>query len=290
LCKAQGFRLEHLGATIGTVIHGPNLATLLSDDAVQAIRMVMLERKAVFFRGQSLSMEQHINFTKRFGSLEVHPFAGHVDGYPEALRLNHGPGAPGTENIWHSDVTWRARPSLGSVLYCKKTASFGGTTCFADSNAMFLGLPDKLQTDLRGRTAVHDFHSFRIGLLRAGVSPEIVDEMRKRYPIAQHPVVRTHPETGKPTVYVNAAFTRYIDGMQRDESDDLLRKLYAQAVFPEYQCRFHWDEGSVAFWDNRSCQHYATSDYYPLDRVMDRVTIQGDAPFYDVAREASSKL
>mmetsp|Transcript_34759 Transcript_34759/g.84027 ORF Transcript_34759/g.84027 Transcript_34759/m.84027 type:complete len:390 (-) Transcript_34759:57-1226(-) len=278
--RTHGLEFEHLGATIGTVIRGVDLSSDLSPQLVDVLRRALLERKVIFFRGQKLTEEQHKSFCCRFGSLEVHPFAPPLEGHPEILRISHGPASPGTENVWHSDVTWRVAPSMGSVLYCRQKPSFGGDTLFADAAAIYEGLGTKVQQRLEGAVAVHDFHGFRATQLRAGVSIPVVEELRRAYPVAKHPVVRTHPETGKKMLYVNAAFTRYIEGLPREQSDKLLMLLYSQANCPEYQCRFRWEEGSVAFWDNRACLHLATSDYYPQGRVMDRVTIQGDVPFY----------
>jgi len=286
-CAAVGFTLEHLGVTIGTVIHGVDLSARIGADAIEAIRSVLLERKVVFFRKQTLTVEQHKAFTKRFGSLEVHPFSGKLSGHEEVLVIEHGAGSPGTENNWHSDVTWRAAPSLGSVLYCRHSAPFGGDTLFSDANAMFNGLHEDLQRSLLGQYAIHDFSLFRAAQLKSGVSLQTIDELRRSFPIARHPIVRTHPETGKQSLYVNVAFTRYIEGMERKDSDQLLQELYREAAHPEYQCRFRWESGSVAFWDNRQCQHLASSDYYPMERSMHRVTVQGDTPFY---RNSAEKL
>mmetsp|Transcript_54629 Transcript_54629/g.117305 ORF Transcript_54629/g.117305 Transcript_54629/m.117305 type:complete len:390 (+) Transcript_54629:57-1226(+) len=278
--RTHGLEFEHLGTTIGTVIGGVDLSSKLSSELVAVLRRTLLERKVIFFRGQTMSEEQHKDFCRHFGSLEVHPFAPPLDGHPEILRISHGPASPGTENVWHSDVTWRVAPSMGSVLFCRQKPAFGGDTLFADAAAIYEGLGTKVQQRLEGAVAVHDFHNFRATQLRAGVSVPVVEELRRAFPVAKHPVVRTHPETGKKMLYVNAAFTRYIEGLPREQSDKLLMLLYSQANCPEYQCRFRWEEGSVAFWDNRACLHLATSDYYPQGRMMDRVTIQGDVPFY----------
>jgi taurine dioxygenase len=131
---------------------------------------------------------------------------------------------------------------------------------------------------VEGAVAIHDFAHFRALMKKMGKTPEEIEEMNKAYPMVEHPVIRTHPETGRKGIYVNAAFTQHIVGLERSESDALLAHLYAQAAIPEYQCRFRWQENSVAFWDNRACQHYAVSDYWPAVRRMERVTIIGDRP------------
>jgi taurine dioxygenase len=180
----------------------------------------------------------------------------------------------GYENVWHSDVTWRLAPSLGSVLLAREVPPIGGDTLFCDMYAAYEGLGDRVRASLEGLRAVHDF-TRTFGRL---MSAEELEKKREEYPPAEHPVVRTHPETGRKGLYVNAAFTSHIVGMPPDESDRLLERLYAQASVPEYQCRFRWRPHSVAFWDNRAVQHYAVSDYFPSRRLMERVTIVGDTP------------
>jgi taurine dioxygenase len=145
--------------------------------------------------------------------------------------------------------------------------------------AAYDGLPDEVRAKIDGRTAIHDFAHFRLGLRKQGKSEAEIEEFNKKYPPAEHPVVRTHPETGRKGLYVNVAFTQHIVGMDKTESDALLKYLYAQAAIPEYQCRFRWRTNSIAFWDNRACQHYAVSDYWPAVRRMERVTIIGDRPY-----------
>lgn len=194
------------------------------------------------------------------------------------LAITHDKDRPGRENGWHSDVTWRLEPSLGSVLRLIEVPKVGGDTLFADMEAAFEDLPDEVKEKVDGRIAVHDFAHFRKMMKARGASPEDIEKMNEKYPMVEHPVIRTHPDTGRKSIYVNAAFTQYIKDMDKDESDELLEQLYATAGTPEYQCRFRWERNSVAFWDNRSCQHYAASDYWPHRRVAERVTIIGDRP------------
>ena len=144
--------------------------------------------------------------------------------------------------------------------------------------AAYEGLSNDVKAKIEGRTAIHDFAHFRKGLRKQGKSESEIEEYNKKYPPAEHPVVCTHPETGRKGIYVNAAFTQYIVGLERAESDALLQHLYAQTAFPEYQCRFRWGLNSIAFWDNRASQHYAVSDYWPEVRRMERVTIAGCKP------------
>jgi taurine dioxygenase len=197
------------------------------------------------------------------------------------LAITHDVDAPGQENAWHSDVTWRLQPSLGSVLRVVECPVVGGDTLFADMYAAYDGLPQRIKDRVDGRVARHDFANFRERMRRRGASDEKLAEFDRQYPNPEHPVIRTHPETGRRAIYVNIAFTKEIVGLDAAESTELLGVLYRQAAVPEYQVRFHWEPNSMAFWDNRSCQHYAVSDYWPQVRRAERVTIIGDTPYYD---------
>jgi taurine dioxygenase len=270
------FEARPLSPTIGAELIGIDLAAPLSDAAIGEVRRALLEFKVVFFRDQhALTRKQHIAFARRFGELEIHPATPKDQEDREVLRIAHGPDSRGVENNWHSDVTWREKPSLGSILRAIELPEVGGDTLFADMYAAFEGLSPEMQKFVRGLTAVHDIA--RVFARRLNKS---VEELHAQYPPMEHPVVRTHPETGRPLLFVNTGFTSHIKGLSKKESDGLLEYLYAQAAIPEYQCRFRWAPGSLAFWDNRACQHYAASDYYPAVRIMERVTIAGDRPFY----------
>jgi taurine dioxygenase len=264
-----------IGAEIGNI----DLSRPLDSETKQAIRDLLLEWKVIFFRDQNITTEQHLAFSGAFGELEVHPFAPHKKDYPEVLAITHDKDNKGRENTWHSDVTWRVEPSLGSVLRAIEVPSFGGDTLFADMYAAYEGLSDEVKEKIEGKRALHDFAHFRVAMRKRGLSEEQIEEMNRIYPTVEHPIVRTHPETKKKALYVNAAFTQYIVGMDRDQSAALLKHLYAQAAIPEYQCRFRWQKNSIAFWDNRASQHYAVSDYWPAVRRMERVTIIGDRPY-----------
>jgi taurine dioxygenase len=181
-------------------------------------------------------------------------------------------------------VTWRIEPSLGSILRAIEIPPVGGDTLFADMYAAYEGLSDEVKSKVDHAVAVHDFAHFRVAMRKRGMTPEQIEAFNQAYPMVEHPVIRTHPETGRRAIYVNAAFTQHIVGLEKSESDALLAHLYAQAAIPEYQCRFRWEPGSIAFWDNRASQHYAASDYFPQVRRMERVTIAGDKPFFDPTR------
>ncbi|MGB3808946.1 MAG: TauD/TfdA family dioxygenase [Parvibaculum sp.] len=273
------FSLKPLTPTIGVEVHDIDLAKPLDAATLAALRQTLLDWKVVFFRNQNITTEQHLAFARNFGDLEVHPFAPFKADYPEVLAITHDKDNPGKENFWHSDVTWREAPSLGSVLRAIEVPPVGGDTLFSDMYAAYENLSDEVKAKIEGKVAIHDFAHFRTAMRKRGKSEAEIEAMNKKYPMVEHPIVRTHPETGRKGIYVNIAFTQYIVGMEREASDALLKHLYAQAAVPEYQCRFSWEANSIAFWDNRACQHYAVSDYWPAVRRMERVTIIGDRPY-----------
>ena len=266
-----------LTPAIGAELLGADL-TRPDDTLVAEVRAALLRYQVVFFRDQQISRQQHIAFARAFGKLEIHPATPQDQSDREVLRIAHGPESRGSENFWHSDVTWRAEPSLGSILRAMEVPAVGGDTLFANMAMAYEGLDEELQHRLCQLTAVHD-----IARVFARRLDRDAATLHEKFPPQQHPVVRTHPETGRQALYVNIAFTDHIVGIDRAESDRLLRFLYRQASLPEYQCRFRWAPGSLAFWDNRACQHYAASDYFPQKRVMERVTIAGDRPYYRAA-------
>jgi taurine dioxygenase len=272
-----GLEFVPLTPSIGVEVQGVDLSQPLDAPTRSALRAALLDWKVLFFRDQDITTEQH--FARQFGELEIHPFAPSKPGYPEVLAITHDDKNKGRENTWHSDVTWREKPSLGSVLRAIEVPPVGGDTLFADMYAAYEGLSEEVKAAIEGRVALHDFTHFRRGMRRRGVSEAEIEAFDKAYPKVEHPIVRTHPETGRKALYVNAAFTLEVVGMDKADSDALLRHLYAQAAIPEYQCRFRWEPGSIAFWDNRASQHYAASDYFPAVRRMERVTIIGDRPF-----------
>ncbi len=272
------FSVERMSPTIGAVLHGIDLRQVLDPDTRDAVFRALVDHGVIFFRDQDLTTEQHIAFAAQFGDLEVHPFAEHKEGYPEVITIYHDENSKYGQNRWHSDLTWRIEPSLGSVLRAHDVPQVGGDTLWADMESAYDGLDDELKEKIDGLVAIHDFTHFRDRMKKRGASAEEVEEFNRKYPMAEHPVVRTHPSSGRKSLYVNAAFTVGIKDMSDDEAKPLLEKLYHQASFPEYQCRFKWQKNSIAFWDNRQTQHYATFDYHPQIRHMERVTIVGDRP------------
>ena len=277
--KKLPFYVNRLSPKIGAEILGIDLSQSLDSHEQELVYEALLVYKVIFFRDQNISTQQHIDFSKNFGELEIHPFAPKKENFPEVLVIRHNEKSKGQENTWHSDVTWRLNPSLGSVLRMIEKPEHGGDTLFADMSAAYEGLSDEIKQKLDGAVAVHDFANFRNRLVKEGKSKKEIDAFNAKYPMPEHPVIRTHPDTGQKVIYVNAAFTQYIKGWDIEESKEMLNYLYSRASIPEYQCRFAWQDNSIAFWDNRACQHYANSDYWPNVREVERVTIIGDRPY-----------
>jgi taurine dioxygenase len=267
--------VEPLTATIGAEIGGVDLADDLADDVIDELRDALLDWKVIFFRDQHrLERTSHIAFGRRFGELEVHPLTPAGQEQPEVFVIPAGGKFRAPDN-WHSDVTWRPEPSLGSILRAIELPPLGGDTLWADMGKAYDLLDDDTKERIDGRTATHDYAS----AFGRGSPPEVQEKMRAEHPTAEHPIVRTHPETGRKTLYVNRAFTRSIVGLDDVESRSLLERLYRQSTIVDVQCRFRWRPGSVAFWDNRATQHVVSNDFLPAKRIMERVTIVGDKPY-----------
>ena len=281
---SQGLSLEHLGITLGTVVHGVDLSRKLDAEMVDLLRSLLLERKVIFFRDQNLTEDEQVSLGRYFGELDAFPF-GATGENPFILEIRHDEHRPGTENGWHTDVTWMERPSLGSIAQCVVVPPVGGDTLFSDSYAAYLGLPAGVQEKIQH---LHGINDYRIFL--GGLAENLVEEIKAAVPFGvSHPLCRTHPETGKTALYIHGGFLRHDslydvrtgETLPKDESEQLVKVLLAQHERSEYVCRFRWEPGSVAFWDNRAVQHYAASDYFPHERLLRRVTVSGDVPFYD---------
>ncbi len=277
--RLDALRFDHFEAKLqspclGAEIQGVDLTRAAEPALLQELATALVEFKVLFFRDQTISGQQHADFAGRFGELEDHPFlpAGETD---KVIRFAKDEKTVGVENNWHSDVSWRQEPSLGSILRAYEVPDVGGDTLWSDMESVFEGLPDDIKERIVGQSAVHDF----VNTFGLGLSAEERARKQAEFPPALHPIVRTHPVSKRRCLYVNRIFTSHIEGMDRDESDDLLDLLYREVEVAEYQVRFKWAVNSVAFWDNRSTQHLAISDYWPRKRVMERLTIIGDRPF-----------
>lgn len=283
-----GIEFEHLGTTLGTVLHNVDLSQPLSHEQVACVRQTLLERKVIFFREQLLTADQQVAFARNFGELDAFPF-GRTGDNPFILEIEHDDQRPGTENGWHTDVTWMERPSLGSVALCVEVPPIGGDTLFADSHAAYLGLTTAVQQQLEHLHGIHDYRIFLAGRGAGALPDELVADIKAAIPFGvSHPLLRTHPETGKTALYLHGGFLRHDslydhrngEALDPEASRRLVAHLLAQHGRPEYVCRFNWRPGSIAFWDNRAVQHYAASDYHPYRRLLRRVTISGDKPYY----------
>jgi taurine dioxygenase len=262
---------------VGAEILGIDLSRDLADSDVEELRAAFNEYGVIFFREQNLSPEQHIAFAERFGQININRFFKAAPGYPQIAEVRKEPEQK--SNIgggWHTDHSYDQIPALGSILLAREVPPFGGDTLFASMSHAYDALSDGLKRTLEQLRAVHSSrHVF-------GAASEYVKNAGDRLgntdaaaQDASHPVVMRHPETGRKTLYVNPGFTLHFEGWTAAESKPLLDFLYAHAARPEFQTRFRWREGSIAFWDNRATWHFAINDYHGERRLMHRITLEG---------------
>ncbi len=266
-------RVSKLTRHIGAEIEGVDLAAPLDDETFVEVHDALMQNLVIFFRDQHLTHEQHLDFGGRFGPLHIHPAEPGAAGHPELYEIHADESSSYAAGAgWHTDVSADVEPPMGSILYLTEVPETGGDTCFASMYAAYDALSEPMKAFLSGLTAIHaSDHVYR-------GRPKTRDP-DKDFPSAEHPVIRTHPVTGRKGIYVNSGFTTRIRGLRRAESNSILRFLYDHVSNPVFQCRFHWEENSVAFWDNRCVQHLAVFDYYPSTRHGHRVTVQGDRPY-----------
>ena len=270
-----------ISSALGAQIDGVDLTRPLSPLQRDAIEQALLEYQVIFFKQQSITPQQQARFAANFGDLHIHPIYPNVPEQPEVLVLDTAVTDVRDNAVWHTDVTFLPTPALGAVLSAKQWPAFGGDTLWASGIAAFEGLSRPLQVLLDGLTATHDFTK-SFPLERFGSTPEDLqrwEQTRKNNPPLSHPVIRTHPVSGRKSLFVNEGFTTRINELSEAESEAILKLLFAHSTRPEYTIRWRWQENDVAFWDNRVTQHYAVDDYRPNRRVMHRATILGDAPF-----------
>jgi len=268
-------QVEKLTPHAGAEIRGADLSQPLDERTFKEIHAALIDNGVIFFRDQHLTPEQQKAFGRLFGELHIHPAAPkEVPEHPEILVIHADENSKHVagEN-WHSDVSCDLEPPMGSILYMHELPPVGGDTLFASMYAAYDALSEPMKRMLEPLTAMHEGEHVYRG--RYGVN-----DTGKVFPKAEHPIVRTHPVSGRKALYVNGGFTTRIVQLKRAESDALLHFLYRHVETPEFHCRFRWQVNSVAFWDNRCMQHHAMWDYYPQRRHGHRVTIKGDKPFY----------
>jgi taurine dioxygenase len=270
----EGLAVRPLTAAIGAEITGVDLGAPPDAATVAAIRAALLEHLVLFFRDQHIDDEQHLAFAHAFGPLSISPVATRYQDTPTVTVLDQvSPKGEGADE-WHSDNTFMPRPPMGSILRAAQLPPVGGDTCFASMYAAYEGLSPAMRSLVDGLRAVHDITKPLRKAIAAGHSALDLADMQQRWPPVEHPVAATHPETGRKALFVNRNSTTHIVGLTERENDLLLPFLLDHVRSPDFQCRFHWEVGSVAFWDNRSVQHFAVADYAER-RVMRRVTIDG---------------
>ena len=247
-------------------------------ETIDDLKEMWLEHKVLVLRNQNLTPEQHIQFSRCFGDLEIHPFANKRTDLPELLILESG-GPTGKKRYsatdWHSDVTYREKPPMGSILRGVVVPEVGGDTCFSNAVEAFKRLDDRTKDKVDGLFATHDWFKKNHHVLEKTE----YENTRKKYPFVSHPVIRTHPETNQKAIFTNNFFTSHINDIDEQESKRLLRKLEDAISDASIQIRIRWDQSTLVMWDNRCVQHTGTDDFIPAHRRMERTTIVGDSPF-----------
>lgn len=280
---SQSLTVTPIAGSLGAEITGIDLSEHLSDDVVTEIRQALLDHLVVFFRDQNLTPDQQIRFALRFGDLEEHDFVKGMPDYPEIIRVVREADET-TKNFggsWHSDVTHQACPAMGSILYAVDVPPFGGDTLFANQYRAYETLSPGMQEMLSGLTAIHSARGpfAPEGRSKSNWKNMHVETSEKAFEEQEHPVIRTHPETGRKMLFVNRTFTIRFKNMTEQESAPLLEFLFQHAQNEHFTCRFRWSKGAVAFWDNRAVLHHALNDYGGFRREMHRVAISGDRPY-----------
>src|SRR4249920_99152 len=285
---SRTMRVESMTCAIGAELHGVDLADAVHDDALFAeIRALLLKHKVLFLRDQHFTRAQHVAFARRFGPLEDHPVVGSDPDHPGLVRIYKGPDSRQEqyENAWHCDTTWRECPQFGAVLRCVEGPAVGGDMLWANMALAYDRLPEAIKAQIAGLRARHSIEAS----FGAAMPAEKRLALHAQFPDAEHPVVRTHPETGEKILFVNAFTTHFTNFHTADNvrvgqdyapgASQLLQYLVSQAFIPEYQVRFRWRPNSMAMWDNRSTQHYAVMDYPPCHRKMERAGIVGEPTY-----------
>ncbi len=276
--SAGGFSLRRIGGNIGAEIGGLDLRQPLPEAQFQALHAAFIRHEVLVFRNQDITLDQQMDFARRFGALSIHPFSPNLDAQREVIVLDYSAdNPPALTDQWHADETFRSAPPAATVLRANIVPEHGGDTLFASMTAAYTGLSDRMKQYIHGLEARHDFKPWRPLFTSSEAHQASLRKLEREFPNPSHPVVRVHPVSGRRVLNVNAQFTVAINGLKADESAMVLQYLYNRAQTPEFQMRVHWEPHTVVMWDNRSTQHYAPHDYYPQRRSMARVTVAGDA-------------
>jgi taurine dioxygenase len=271
--------VRRVAGALGAEVLGVDLSRPLEEEVVIALRRAWLEHLVLFFRDQALTPEQYMAFARRLGKPIEYPFVKGIDGFPEIIevkKLEHETVNFG--GIWHSDTAYLTEPPMASMLLAREVPPFGGDTLFANMYLAYETLSEGMRALIDGLRAVNSSAKADVSRTREDrIQSDGRADGKKEY-VAEHPVVRTHPETGRKALYVNVAHTVRFTGMTEEESTPLLDYLFAHQVRPEHTCRFAWQPGSIALWDNRCTQHNPVNDYHGFRRVMHRITLAGDRP------------
>lgn len=278
----ERINVKPIAGALGAEIEGVNMAEPMGNQVFQEVHDALMEHQVIFLRNQHVSPGEHVAFARQFGTLHVHPYAPSLEEHPEVLILKSSKENRSAANAWHSDVTFQEEPPMGSILLARQVPDHGGDTMWANMYAAYESLSDRMKGYLDGMTALNTagraaFEKAYDKQTTDGRKQEIQSDRTSLAP-AEHPVVRTHPVTGRKALYVNSIFTQKLVGVSGKESKAILEFLFDHLKRPEFTCRFRWEEGSVAFWDNRCTQHYAIADYGDATREMHRVTVNGDRP------------
>jgi taurine dioxygenase len=267
-----------VAGALGAEVSGIDLRQPIDDAASAALEAGLLEHQVLFFRDQRIEPAHHRALARRFGEPVAHPAYPSVDGFPEINVLESTAENPTKIDTWHTDMTFLERPPLGSILRGRIIPAQGGDTMFASLFAAYASLSERMQRYLDGLTALHSFaHGFRHSLAEPGGWDRLGEAVRANPPV-RHPVVRTHPRSGRKALFVNRLFTTHIDGLSEAESDAVLAFLFDHLEEPEHSCRFRWSADALVFWDNRATLHRPVNDFFPAHRRMERITIAGDRP------------
>jgi taurine dioxygenase len=273
-----------ISGAIGAEISGVDLSEHISDETITEIRQALLNHQVIFFRDQDITPDQQRAFGARFGLLDIHPFIEPLDGYPEILVVKKEPeDTYNLGNTWHADATFYEEPPLGSLLFAREVPPFGGDTMFTNLYLAYEALSPGMRALLDGLNGVHSPGKVfgkdgRATTRDSGGTTSMKLGRSGDGATAIHPIVRTHPETGRKALFITNGYLRSFEGMTDDESRPLIDYLLAHVIKPEFTCRFTWSKGAMAFWDNRCSLHYPINDYHGYRRVMHRVTVKGDRP------------